>query len=100
MLLQLHLLRNSLRAAHELRWGFFISLHTGTGPGGRVHRDTAPIIRCIYWRAMRNSCVKSSVRTQHQCGDPVSLVPMANASAAVQSAAGSAVFASGIATSG
>ena len=41
---QLHLLRNSLRAAHELRWGFFFK-----GPvhryraGGRVHRDTPPL---------------------------------------------------------
>ena len=42
---QLYLLRNSLRAAHELRWGFFRALHTGAGPG--VHRDTAPIISCI-----------------------------------------------------
>ena len=30
---QLHLLRNSLRAAHELRWGFFRAVFTGTGPG-------------------------------------------------------------------
>ena len=29
---QLHLLRNSFRAAHELRWGFFWALYTGTGP--------------------------------------------------------------------
>ena len=29
---QLHLLINSLRAAHELRWGFFRALYTGTGP--------------------------------------------------------------------
>ena len=31
--------------------------------GGRVHRDTAPIIRCIYWRVSTKTCVKSSVRT-------------------------------------
>ena len=30
---QLHMFRNSLGAAHELRWGFFRALYTGTGPG-------------------------------------------------------------------
>ena len=33
----------------ELRWGFFVALHTAARPGGgHVHRDMAPIIRCIY----------------------------------------------------
>ena len=50
-------------AALEFGLVFFKALCTGTGPGAVFHRDTAPIIRCIYWRARRNSCVKSSVRT-------------------------------------
>ena len=37
---QLHLLRNSLRAAHELRF-FFWALSTGTGPGA-VSTGTRP----------------------------------------------------------
>ena len=37
---QLHLVRNSLRAAHELRGG-------RCRARGRVHRHTAPMIRCI-----------------------------------------------------
>ena len=51
---QLHLLRNSLQAAHELRWGF-------SGPGtqvqgrGRVHRDTTSIIRCNSARGRTDS---------------------------------------------
>ena len=40
---QPHLVINSLRAAHELSGLLFLrALYTGTGPGGRVHRDTAP----------------------------------------------------------
>ena len=31
--------------------------------GGRVHRDTAPTIRCIHWRLSTKTFVKSSVRT-------------------------------------
>ena len=31
--------------------------------GGRVHRDTAPITRCIHWRSWINMVVKSRVRT-------------------------------------
>ena len=31
--------------------------------GGRVQRDTVPIIRCIYWRVWINTLVKSHVRT-------------------------------------
>ena len=31
----------------EMRGRLFGALCIGTGPGGRVHRDTAPIIRCI-----------------------------------------------------
>ena len=46
-----------------MRSGFFRALYIGSGEGSRVHWDTAPIIRCIYWRARINSCVKSSVRT-------------------------------------
>ena len=30
-----------------MRGRFFRALHTGAGPGGHVHRDTAPIIVCI-----------------------------------------------------
>ena len=50
---------------------------------GRVHRDTAPIIRCNCWRVSTKTCVKSSVRTikafrtgswQHLCADPVFFV--------------------------
>ena len=33
LLPRLHLFRNSLRAAHELMWGFFRAMCTGTGPG-------------------------------------------------------------------
>ena len=43
---QLHLWRNSLRAAHELRWRCFRGPVHRYRAGGRVHRDTAPIIRC------------------------------------------------------
>ena len=35
-----------LRAARELRWGFFRGPVHRYRAGGRVHRDTAPIIRC------------------------------------------------------
>ena len=67
---QLPLLRNrclpvvlaALRGGVGLKL-FFRALYTGTGPGGRVHRDTATIIRCIYWRVSTKTCVKSSVRT-------------------------------------
>ena len=38
---QLHLLRNLLRSAHKLRWGFFRALYTGTGPGA-VSTGTRP----------------------------------------------------------
>ena len=41
MLPQLHLLRNSLRAAHEPRWDFFRALYTGTRLGA-VSTGTRP----------------------------------------------------------
>ena len=42
---------------------FLRALYRGTGPGGRVHKDTAPTIRCIYWRLSTKTFVKSSIRT-------------------------------------
>ena len=58
MLPQLHLLRNSLRAAHELRWRFFRALHTGTGPGS-VSRGTRAHNKVHHWCSWRDMVVKS-----------------------------------------
>ena len=44
-----------------MRGCLFRALYTGTGPGSRVHRDTAPIIRCICWGLSTKTFVKSSL---------------------------------------
>ena len=36
-----------LRGGVGMMGRVFKALHTGAGPGGRVHRDTAPTIWCI-----------------------------------------------------
>ena len=60
---QLHLLRNSFRAAHELRWGFLSAPAHRCRAGGRVHKDTAPIIRCIL---VINNNVRTTTTTRVQ----------------------------------
>ena len=65
---------------------FFGSLYTGAGPGGRVYRDTAPIIRCMLWRSSTKTFVthpsapqppqvvlSSKVARVVCAGDPLSL---------------------------
>ena len=43
-------------------WLFWALAHRYRA-GSRVHRDTAPILRCIYWRLLTETFFKSSVRT-------------------------------------
>ena len=61
---QLHLLRNSLRAAHQLRWGLFLGPVHRYRAGGRVHRDTASIIRCTV-RSYRQRHVRYRCPNHH-----------------------------------
>ena len=63
MLPQLHLVRNSLRAAHELPGWLFRALHTGAGPGVVSTGTRPPQLGASRARGRTDSLVLHTVRT-------------------------------------